>query len=157
MALVDERTEGGEPVADLLVTPGELRGIEVGGDIIPRILDELPVLAVAACFASGTTVIRDAAELRVKESDRIETTVTELTRLGARIEAREDGMVIHGTGRLSGAACQSHGDHRLAMALGVAGLLAQGETIINESEVATVSYPEFWQHLSMLAGGGDAP
>ena len=156
LTLVDERTEGGEPVADLLVTTVELRGIEVGGDIIPRILDELPILAVAACFARGTTVIRDAAELRVKESDRIETTVTELTRLGARIEAREDGMVIHGTGRLSGAACQSHGDHRLAMALGVAGLLAQGETTINESEAATVSYPEFWQHLSMLSGAADA-
>ena len=157
MTLVDERTEGGEPVADLLVTSGELRGIEVGGDIIPRILDELPILAVAACFASGTTVIRDAAELRVKESDRIETTVAELTRLGANIEARPDGMVIHGTGRLSGATCQSHGDHRLAMCLGVAGLLAQGETTINESEAATVSYPEFWQHLSTLAGAANAP
>ncbi len=154
LTLVDERIEGGEPVADLLVTSGQLSGIEIGGDIIPRILDEVPILAVAACFASGTTVIRDAAELRVKESDRIDTTVTELTRLGARIEAREDGMVIHGTGRLTGAHCQSHLDHRLAMALGVAGLLADGETNVADADAATVSYPEFWDHLSLLAQGG---
>ena len=154
MTLVDERIEGGEPVADLLVTSGQLSGIEVGGDIIPRILDEVPILAVAACFASGTTVIRDAAELRVKESDRIDTTVAELTRLGARIEAREDGMVIHGTGQLSGGPCQSHSDHRLAMALGVAGLLADGETNVADSDAATVSYPEFWDHLLLLAQGG---
>ena len=154
LTLVDERMEGGEPVADMLVTSGQLSGIEIGGDIIPRILDEVPILAVAACFASGTTVIRDAAELRVKESDRIDTTVAELTRLGARIEAREDGMVIHGTGRLSGGHCQSHSDHRLAMALGVAGLLADGETNVADSDAATVSYPEFWDHLSLLAQGG---
>lgn len=153
LTMVDERTQGGEPVADLLVTSGQLTAIELGGEIIPRILDELPVLAVAACFASGTTVIRDAAELRVKEADRIATTVTELTRLGAKIEAREDGMVIQGTGRLNGAICQSFGDHRLAMSLGVAGLLAEGETTVRDADAATVSYSEFWQHLSLLAGG----
>ena len=152
LGLVDERMEGGEPVADLLVTSGELTGIEVGGDLIPRILDELPILAVAACFANGTTVIRDAAELRVKESDRINTTVTELSRLGARIEEREDGMVIHGTGSFRGAACQSWGDHRLAMSLGVAGLLAHGETVVQDAEAATVSYPQFWDHLASLSG-----
>jgi 3-phosphoshikimate 1-carboxyvinyltransferase len=152
LTLVAERTEGGEPVADILVTSCELTGIEVGGDIIPRIIDELPVLAVAACFARGTTVIRDARELRVKESDRIATTVSELARLGARIEAREDGMVIHGTGHLTGAPCQSHGDHRLAMSLGVAGLLARGETTIHDAEDASVSYPDFWTHLARLAG-----
>ena len=152
LSLVDERMEGGEPVADLLVTPGELTGIEVGGDLIPRILDELPILAVAACFANGTTVIRDAAELRVKESDRINTTVTELSRLGARIEEREDGMVIHGSGSLQGAACRSWGDHRLAMSLGVAGLLAHGETVVHDADAATVSYPQFWDHLASLSG-----
>ena len=94
-------------MADLLVTSGHTDRIEIAGDIIPRIMDELPVLAVAACFASGTTVIRDAAELRVKESDRIDTTVSELTRLGARIQALEDGMEIQGTGHLTGAQCQS--------------------------------------------------
>jgi len=156
LSLVDERFEGGEPVADLLVTSGQLTGVEVGGDIIPSILDELPVLALAACFANGTTVIRDAAELRVKESDRIETTVTELTRLGADIEAREDGMVIHGTGRLTGAPCQSHGDHRLAMSMGIAGLLAQGETVTHDADAATVSYTGFWRDLSLLSGGEGA-
>ena len=153
LRLVDERTEGGEPVADVLVTPGELRGTEIGGDMIPRILDEVPILAVAACFASGDTVIRDAAELRVKESDRIATTVQELSRLGASIEAREDGMVIHGTGRLSGAACESHGDHRLAMAMAVCGLLAHGETVVHGAEDASVSYPSFWDDLDLLAPG----
>ena len=152
LQLVNQRTEGGEPVADLLVTSAQLSGAEVRGDLIPRILDEIPILAVAACFAQGDTVIRDAAELRVKESDRIATTVGELTRLGANIEELEDGMVIHGTGSLKGGHCESHLDHRLAMALGVAGLLAQGETTINGAEDASISYPEFWEHLDLLSG-----
>jgi 3-phosphoshikimate 1-carboxyvinyltransferase len=154
LRLTEERTVGGEPVADLVVESGNLTGIEIGGDIIPRIIDELPVLAVAACFAEGATVIRDAEELRVKESDRIETTVCQLKSLGARIEARQDGMVIQGTGRLKGAACKSHGDHRLAMALAVAGSLAQGETTIYGADAAAVSYPDFWQHLAQLCGIG---
>ena len=154
LTLLDQRTEGGEPVADLLVTSHQLRGIEIGGEIIPRIIDELPVLAVAACFARGSTVIRDAKELRVKESDRIETTVAELTRLGAKVEASDDGMVIHGTGHLTGASCQSYADHRLAMSMGVAGLLAQGQTTVHGAEAATVSYPEFWQHLASLVDQG---
>ncbi len=150
LRLVDERNVGGEPVADIEVTSTGLKGVEIGGDMVPRVIDEIPVLAVAACFAEGTTTIRDAAELRVKESDRIETTVSELSRLGAKIEAREDGMVIHGTGLLRGGRCGSHGDHRLAMSLAVAGLLAQGETTIDDAEVASVSYPDFWQHLALL-------
>jgi len=154
LQLLDQRTEGGEPVADLLVTPARLSGIEIGGAMIPRILDEIPVLAVAACFAEGTTVIRDAKELRVKESDRIETTVGELTRMGAHIEAREDGMVIYGTGGLKGSVCDSHRDHRLAMALGVAGLISPGETVINGAEDASISYPTFWEHLALLSGNG---
>ena len=152
LQLLDERTEGGEPVADVLVTSGELRGTEIGGDMIPRILDEVPILAAAACFARGETVIRDAAELRVKESDRIATTVQELGRLGASIEALDDGMVIRGTGRLNGAACQSHGDHRLAMAMAVCGLLADGETEVHGAADASVSYPGFWGDLDSLTG-----
>ena len=155
LKLVNERTEGGEPVADVLVTPGQLRGTEIGGDMIPRILDEVPILAVAACFAEGETVIRDAGELRVKESDRIATTVEELSRLGANIEAREDGMVIHGTGRLTGAACRSHGDHRLAMAMAVCGLLAEGDTEVHGAEDASISYPNFWSDLEVFAGTGN--
>ena len=157
LQLLAERSEGGEPVADLLVTPAELTGAEIGGDMIPRILDEVPILAVAACFASGETVIRDAAELRVKESDRIATTVQELSRLGADIEALEDGMVIRGTGRLTGASCQSHGDHRLAMAMAVCGLLAEGDTTVNGAADASVSYPTFWDDLDGLAAGPGGP
>ena len=151
LQLLNERTEGGEPVADLLVTPADLRGTEIGGDMIPRILDEVPILAVAACFASGETVIRDAAELRVKESDRIATTVEELSRLGADIEAREDGMVIRGTGGLTGAVCHSHGDHRLAMAMAVCGLVADGKIEVHGASDASVSYPSFWEDLQTLA------
>ena len=146
------RTEGGEPVADLLVESSELTCIDVGGDMVPLIIDELPVLAVAACFASGTTNVRDAQELRVKESDRISTTVKELSALGARIEERPDGMVVEGTGCLAGSAVQSHGDHRLAMALAVAGLVSQGDTIVEGAEAADVSYPQFWDHLQALSG-----
>lgn len=154
LQLVNQRKEGGEPVADILATSAELHKAEIGGDLIPRMLDEVPILAVAACFATGDTVIRDAAELRVKESDRIATTVSELTRLGADIEATKDGMIIHGRGSgkgvLKGAACESHTDHRLAMSMAVAGLLADGETTIHGAPDASVSYPEFWQDLDML-------
>ena len=153
LQLLNERTEGGEPVADVLATTARLHGTEVAGDMIPRILDEVPILAVAACFASGETVIRDAAELRVKESDRIATTVHELARLGADIEAREDGMVIRGTGRLSGEVCQSHGDHRLAMSMAICGLLADGDVQVQGSGDAAVSYPHFWEDLEILAPG----
>jgi len=152
LALKNERIVGGEPVADLMAQSCQLKGTEIGGDIIPRIIDELPVLAVAACFAEGTTVIRDAAELRVKETDRIQTTVTQLLRLGADIQATEDGMVIHGTGRLIGAVCDSCGDHRLAMSMAVAGLLAKGETTISDAGAASVSYPTFWESLAQLSG-----
>ena len=153
LQLLNRRTEGGEPVADVLATTAQLHGTEVAGGMIPRILDEVPILAVAACFASGETVIRDAAELRVKESDRIATTVEELSRLGADIEAREDGMVIRGTGRLAGTTCQSHGDHRLAMSMAVCGLLASGDVEIHGACDAAVSYPGFWEDLETLAPG----
>ena len=151
------RQEGGEPVADLSVKSSDLEATEVGKDLVPRIIDEIPILAVAACFARGTTYIRDAQELRFKESDRIQTTVKELSRLGASIEELPDGMVIHGTGTLTGARCRSYGDHRLAMALGVAGLLSQGETTIDGAQAANVSYPQFWDHLQGLTGEGPEP
>ena len=150
LRLLEERVVGGEPVADLMVESCRLNGTVIGGDMIPRIIDELPVLAVAACFAEGVTVIRDAGELRFKESDRIETVVKELGGLGAKIRATEDGMVIEGTGRLVGAVCDSHGDHRLAMSLAVAGALAQGETTIYGADAAAVSYPDFWRRLDEL-------
>jgi len=147
IAAEEERTWGCEPVADIVVRSSRLRGTVIEGALIPRLIDEVPALAVAACLAEGETVIRDAGELRVKESDRIRFTAGELRRLGARIQELPDGMVIHGVGGLRGAACGSHGDHRLAMALAVAGLLAGGETTVSGAEAATVSYPAFWDDL----------
>ena len=146
----NERLEAGEPLADIVVECSELQGIEVGGDIIPRLIDEIPVLAVAACVAKGKTVIRDAGELRMKESDRIATVASELSRLGARIDSLPDGMVIHGGGLLSGTEVDSHFDHRLAMGLAVAGLVARGETIIKHAQVTQISYPAFWQTLRQV-------
>jgi 3-phosphoshikimate 1-carboxyvinyltransferase len=145
-----ERLEAGEPLANIVIESSDLKGIEVGGDIIPRLIDEIPVLAVAGCVAKGKTVIRDAGELRVKESDRIATVVNELSRLGARIEPLPDGMVIYGGRRLSGAEVDSHLDHRLAMSLAVAGLVAKGETVIKRARAAQVSYPAFWQTLQQV-------
>jgi len=121
-----------------------------GGGIIPRIIDELPILAVAACVARGRTVIRGAGELRVKESDRIAAMLKELGKMGADIEELADGMIITGGKRLRGAKVDSHSDHRLAMSLAIAGLLATGETIINRAQVTQISYPAFWQELQRL-------
>jgi len=152
LKIENERLEASEPLADIIVESSELKGFEVGGDIIPRLIDEIPVLAVAGCVARGKTVIRDAAELRVKESDRIATVSRELSRLGAKIEPLPDGMIIYGGKPLLGTEVDSHLDHRLAMSLAIAGLIAKGETIINHAQVAQVSYPAFWQDLQNLAG-----
>ncbi len=144
------RPLGGEPVADLEVTSSELHGVELGGDIIPRLIDEVPVLAVAAACASGATIIRGAAELRVKEADRIGVMVAGLRRLGADADELPDGMIIRGGRKLHGATVNSHGDHRLAMAFAVAGLVAEGETVIEGAEGVEVSYPAFWQELDRI-------
>ncbi|HEX77434.1 MAG TPA: 3-phosphoshikimate 1-carboxyvinyltransferase [Dehalococcoidia bacterium] len=144
----NRREEGGEPIADLVAESSALSAIHIGGEIIPRLIDEIPVLAVAAAQARGTTIIRDAAELRVKESDRIGTLVEELSKMGAQIEELPDGMVVHGGRRLRGAEVDSHGDHRLAMTLAVAALIAEGETTIGHAEAVAVSYPGFWQDLA---------
>ena len=152
IALENPREEGGEPVADLRARSCQLTATEVGGDMIPRLIDEVPVLAVAACLAEGTTVIRDAEELRIKESDRLASTASLLTTLGASVEERPDGLVIHGSGHLQGASVASHGDHRLAMAMAVAGLTASGDVTVEEAETASVSYPSFWDHLDLLTG-----
>ena len=153
VTIANRRTEGGEEVADITVESSDLTGTEISGELIPRLVDEVPVLALAACFARGETVIRDAQELRVKESDRISATVEELSNLGADIRELPDGMVVRGTGGLKGAGGRSHGDHRLAMTLGVAGLLASGETEVNGAEDAGVSYPGFWDDLDALVAG----
>jgi 3-phosphoshikimate 1-carboxyvinyltransferase len=147
IAVEEERTWGCEPVADIVVHSSRLHGAVIEGALIPRLIDEVPALAVAACLAEGETVVRDAGELRVKESDRIRATVGELRRLGADIQELPDGMVIRGVDRLRGASCGSHGDHRLAMALAVAGLLAAGETTIRGAEAVAISYSGFWDDV----------
>jgi len=144
---------GPEPVADLTVQSSDLRGIEIGGELVVRSIDEVPVLAVAACMARGTTVIRGAEELRVKETDRILHTSRELRRLGADIDELPDGMVIKGRVAFKGAEVLSHGDHRLAMSLAIAGLVARGDTRVKGAEAAAVSYPSFWADLEQAAGG----
>ena len=143
----NSRFEGGEPVADLIVKTSDLRGVEISGEIIPRVVDELPILSLAACFAKGTTIIKDAEELRVKESDRISATVESLKQFGANINETKDGMIIKGGNILSGTTVGSHGDHRIAMTNGIAGLLVAGDTIVENSEDASVSYPEFWETI----------
>ena len=150
LRIENDRLEAGEPLADVVVESSDLRGVEVGGDIIPRLIDEIPVLAVAGCVAKGRTVIRNAGELRVKESDRIATIARELSRLGAKIEPLPDGMVIHGGRLLSGAEVDSHLDHRLAMTLAIASLIARGETTVRRARAAQVSYPAFWQTLRQI-------
>ncbi|MFQ5473099.1 MAG: 3-phosphoshikimate 1-carboxyvinyltransferase, partial [Dehalococcoidia bacterium] len=148
--LHEERTRGAEPVADVVVRSSRLKNTVVSGDLVPRAIDELPLIALAACFAEGETVIRDAADLQFKESDRIRTTVDELKRMGANIEARPDGFTIRGPGRLNSARVSSHRDHRIAMMLAIAGAVAQGETAVRAADAVAVSYPRFWQDYDKL-------
>jgi len=151
LELIDERESGGEPLADVRAHHGELKGIEIGGALIPRLVDELPVIALLATQARGRTVVRDAAELRVKESDRIAVLVRELSKLGARIEERPDGFEIEGPCDLIGARVASPpGDHRIAMTLAVAGLLASGETVVENADAVSSSFPGFFETLESL-------
>jgi 3-phosphoshikimate 1-carboxyvinyltransferase len=150
ITIANERMEGAEPVGDVTVRSSALRGVTIGGTLIPRLIDELPVLAVAAAFAAGDTLIKDAQELRAKESNRIEAVATGLDALGATVEPTADGMGITGGRELHGAALASHADHRLAMAWAVAGLAAHGETRVTEANAVDVSYPGFWETLSQV-------
>jgi 3-phosphoshikimate 1-carboxyvinyltransferase len=151
ISLENNRTEGGEPVADILVESSELTATEVGGNLIPIIQDEIPILALAACIAKGTTIIRNAEELRNKESDRLNTTAVELSNLGAKITEHSDGLSIHGTGYLNGGTANAHYDHRIAMTLGIAGLLSKNQVSVNGAEVVDISYPNFWKDLELIA------
>ena len=148
---LNERIVGGEPVCDLLVRSSSLHGTTVGGSIIPALIDEIPAIAVLAAFAEGTTVIQDAAELKVKESDRIATVTTNLRAMGCDVTPTEDGMIIHGGQPLHGAAIDSYLDHRIAMSFAVAALAAEGETTIKDGECVTISYPAFYEDLHKLA------
>ncbi len=143
ITLENQASLGDEPIADILPQPSRLRGVEIGKDLIPRAIDEIPVLCMAAALAEGRTEISGAEELRVKESDRIGSVVQELKKFGARIEEKPDGMIIEGVENLTGARVQSHGDHRLAMALSVAGLMAEGETEVEGTSWIRTSFPGF--------------
>jgi 3-phosphoshikimate 1-carboxyvinyltransferase len=147
----NQRSVGGEPVADLEVTPAaELRSIQVDAGLAAEMIDELPVLAVAATQMPGRSVISGASELRVKESNRIEAMAEGLAAMGADITAVHDGWTISGPRNLEGARVNSHGDHRVAMALAVAGLMADGKTEIDGAECVEISYPKFFDHLEYL-------
>jgi 3-phosphoshikimate 1-carboxyvinyltransferase len=143
----NQKTELGEPRGDLIIKSSNLKGITIEGSIIPKIIDEIPILSLAACFASGETIIKDAQELRVKESDRIKATVQELFKLGANISETKDGMIIKNSPKLNGSEVNSHGDHRIAMMLGISGLLAEDQTTITNAEAANISYPDFWDQI----------
>ena len=151
----NERESGGEALADIRVRTASLRGASFGGEIIPRLIDEIPILAVAALFADGDTVISGAAELRVKETDRLAAVTTELNRLApGAVEAKEDSMVIHGGRTLSPASCRTYDDHRMAMSLAVAGAAGVGVTLDAPSCV-NISYPSFYQTLDGLVQQGE--
>ena len=149
ITLFNEKNTG-EPVADLLVKSRSLHGITIGGDIIPTLIDELPIIAVMAAAADGTTVIRDAAELKVKESDRIAVMTENLSAMGCDITATQDGMIIHGRNALQGAVIDPHSDHRIAMSFAVAAMIADGETEIKDAGCVTISYPDFYDDLKKL-------
>lgn len=150
ITLLNKREHGGEPVADIFVRHSSLNAVTIEGDIIPTLIDELPMIAVMACFAKGTTIIKDAAELRVKESDRITVMVENLTRMGAHITATDDGMIIEGGHPLHGAEIDSHLDHRIAMSFAIAALASEGETNIKDADCVKISYPEFYNDLLKL-------
>ncbi len=150
ITLENQRTVAGEPVADLRAKYGKLKGCVIGGDIIPRLIDEVPILAVAALFAEGTTLIKDAAELRVKESDRLAAIASELNKMGAKITELPDGLEIAGPIELTGTEVLSYGDHRIAMSLAIASLNAKNTTTIHDAAAASISYPDFFSTLDRV-------
>ncbi|WP_409298085.1 3-phosphoshikimate 1-carboxyvinyltransferase [Peribacillus sp. SCS-26] len=139
-----------EPAGDIEIRTSNLKGIEISGSLIPRLIDEIPIIALLATQAEGRTVIKDAAELKVKETDRIATVARELNQLGARIQPTEDGMIIEGGTKLRAAEADSHGDHRIGMMLSVASLISEGEMSIKDSGCIRVSYPEFYRHMDSI-------
>lgn len=147
---LNKTSSGGEPAADILVKHSPLKSAAIEGSIIPTLIDEIPIIAVMAAFAEGTTVIKDAAELKVKETNRIDTVTENLKAMGADVIPTEDGMIIHGGGMLKGAHIYSYLDHRIAMAFAIAGLAAEGITVIEGIQCVDVSYPAFFETLDSL-------
>lgn len=151
---LNKREQSSEPVADLLITsPPSLQATEIAGNLIPRLIDEIPLLAVLATQAEGMTIIRDAHELRVKETDRLRAVVENLRRMGAQLEEQADGLIISGPQALKGAQIASYGDHRIAMAFSVAGLIAEGVTTIEGAEWVDISFPGFFKRLERIVHG----
>ena len=150
ITVCDERIQGGEPVGDLLVRSSSLCGTTISGDIIPTLIDELPIIAVLAAYAKGRTVIADAAELKVKECNRINAMVTNLSKMGVDITGTDDGMIIEGGKALHGAELDTYMDHRIAMSFAIASLNAEGTTTIKDAEIVNVSYPGFFNDLKGL-------
>lgn len=150
ITLLNKKIQGGEPTADVLVKTSQLKGCTVEGDIIPTLIDEIPMIAVMAAFAEGTTIIKDAAELKVKETNRIDTVVNNLKAMGADIAPTDDGMIIEGTGHLNGSDIESYLDHRIAMAFAIAALAAECETRIHNSQCVDVSYPQFFDTIETI-------
>ena len=150
ITIMNRRISGGEPVADLLVKPSSLHGTVIEGNIIPTLIDELPVIAILAAYADGQTIIKDAAELKVKESNRIDTVVSNLKAMGADIAATDDGMIINGGRSLHGALIDSYSDHRIAMSFAIASLKADGTTTIKDAECVNISYPDFYNDLNSI-------
>lgn len=149
--IMNQKQSGGETTADIFVKSSNLKGTTIGGELIPTLIDEIPVIAVLACFAEGQTIIKDAAELKVKESNRIDTVADNLKNMGADITPTDDGMIINGGKSLKGAFIDSHLDHRIAMSFAIASLVSEGITTIKDAECVTISYPQFYQDLSNLS------
>ncbi|MGN0383415.1 MAG: 3-phosphoshikimate 1-carboxyvinyltransferase, partial [Eubacterium sp.] len=149
ISIINRHMDAGEETADILVKSSTLHGTIISGDIIPTLIDEIPIIAVMACFAKGTTIIKDAAELKVKESNRIDTVVNNLKLMNADVCSTDDGMIIN-TSILSGCEINSYMDHRIAMAFSIAGLNADGDTTIKNFECVNISYPEFYNDLLSL-------
>jgi len=150
ITIEEERIIAGEPVADLRVRSCQLKGAEIGGNLIPRLIDEIPILAVAAVFAKGKTLIKDAEELRVKESDRIAVMASQLSKMGAAITEYPDGFEIQGEGTLTGTDIEAYNDHRIAMSFAIAALNAKGKTTIHGAQAVSISYPGFTETLQEI-------
>lgn len=150
ITITNQSLTSGEPMGDITVSGHGLKGVSIGGSLIPRLIDEIPVLAVAAAAAEGTTIIRDATELKVKESNRLQAIATELRRFGVSIDETEDGLIIKGGRNYEGAVCESYHDHRIAMACALMGLVANGPTIVHGTECIDISFPGFESTLASL-------
>ncbi|WP_223593480.1 3-phosphoshikimate 1-carboxyvinyltransferase [Neobacillus bataviensis] len=150
LEIISDESDSFEPAGDLVIRTSSLKGTVIEGDLIPRLIDEIPIIALLATQAVGKTIIKDAEELKVKETNRIDTVVNELKKLGASIEATDDGMIINGNSNLHGGTVSSHGDHRIGMMLAIAALVSDGEVFLENPEAISVSYPNFFEHLKSL-------